>query len=323
MHLFNKSGWGARAMAALLASTLFVTSIGAQEDKVFRADTRLVVLYASVVGKNGQLVTNLNKDQFKVFENNLEQPIRKVLREDVPVSLGLVIDNSGSMRDRRKKVESAALALVKASNKADEVTIVNFNDEAFHDVTYTSDIKKLEEGVTRIDARGGTAMRDAVSLTLDYMREKSKHEKKVMVVITDGDDNASSTANTLERLVTKAHQSEILLYMVGLLSEENKRDARRAKNALNTLAQASGGNAVFPKELDEVEKIAVDIATEIRNQYVISYSPTNQNLDGSFRQIRVDVKASGGPKVRTRTGYFATPDKKDPAAPALSESRPK
>lgn len=299
-----------RAVTALLLTGALV--YGQEEaGKVFRADTRLVVLYASVVGKDGQLITNLNKDQFKVFENNVEQPVRKVLREDVPVSFGLVIDSSGSMRDKRKKVESAALALVKASNKADEVTLVNFNDEAFQDVPFTNDLKRLEEGLTRIDSRGGTAMRDAISLTIDYMREKSKHDKKVIVVVTDGDDNASSTVNTLERLVQKAHQSEILLYLVGLLSEENKRDARRAKHALTTLAQASGGNAVFPREVDEVEKIALDIATEIRNQYVISYTPLNQNLDGSFRQVRVVVNASGSPKVRTRTGYFATPDKKD------------
>ncbi|HYZ84749.1 MAG TPA: VWA domain-containing protein [Bryobacteraceae bacterium] len=317
------------ALASFLSVSLLSCAILAQEDagKTFRADTRLVVLYASVVGRNGQLITNLNKDQFKVYENNVEQAIRKVLREDVPVSLGLVIDNSGSMRDKRKKVESAALALVKASNKNDEVTIINFNDEAFQDVTFTSDIKKLEEGLTRIDARGGTAMRDAISLAIDYIRDKGKHQKKVIVVVTDGDDNASSTANTLERLVTKAHQSEVLLYMVGLLSEENKRDARRAKNALNTLANASGGTATFPKELDEVEKIAVDIATEIRNQYVVSYTPSNQDLDGSFRSIRVAVNASGSPRVRTRTGYFATPDKNPspsgkPANPSLSEARP-
>lgn len=314
MRLFSRSTLAALVMMSLAAQET--------QDKVFRADTRLVVLYASVVGKNGQLITNLRKEQFKVLENRMEQPIRNVLREDVPVSLGLVIDNSGSMRDKRKKVESAALALVKASNPSDEVTLVNFNDEAFQDVTFTSDVKKLEEGLTRIDARGGTAMRDAISLTIDYMRAKSKHDKKVIVVVTDGDDNASSSVHTLERLVQKAHQSEILLYMVGLLSEENKRDARRAKNALTTLANVSGGNAVFPKDMNEVEKIAVDIATEIRNQYVISYTPLNQNLDGSFRSVKVDVKAPGGPKVRTRTGYFATPDESAPAGAAnVSKAR--
>jgi VWFA-related protein len=212
------------------------------------------------------------------------------------------------MRDKRKKVEAAALAMVKASNSRDEVTIINFNDEAFQDVEFTGDTKKMEEGLTRIDSRGGTAMRDAISTTIDYLKEKGKHDKKVIVVITDGDDNASSQSMTLERLVQKAHQSEVLLYMVGLLSEESKRDASRAKHALQILADASGGSASFPKELTDVEKVTLQIASEIRNQYIIEYNPVNQNFDGSFRPVRVAVNAAGKPTVRTRTGYYATPD---------------
>jgi Ca-activated chloride channel family protein len=297
------------ALAALVPAVLFL-DLSAQEggSKVFRADTRLVVLHASVVDKSGHMLTSLNREAFKVYEGKIEQPIKKVTREDVPVSLGLVIDNSGSMRDKRKKVEAAALAMVKASNSRDEVTIVNFNDEAFQDVEFTGDTKKMEEGLTRIDSRGGTAMRDAISTTIDYLKEKGKHDKKVIVVITDGDDNASSQSMTLERLVQKAHQSEVLLYMVGLLSEESKRDAGRAKHALQILADASGGSASFPKELTDVEKVTLQIAGEIRNQYIIEYNPVNQNFDGSFRPVRVAVNAAGKPTVRTRTGYYATPD---------------
>jgi Ca-activated chloride channel family protein len=315
MHLFSKTL--PLALLAVIVPIVPVVGLLGQESggTVFRADTRLVVLHASVVDKGGHLITSLPKDAFKVFEGKVEQPIKKVTREDVPVSLGVVIDNSGSMRDKRKKVETAALAMVKASNPRDEVTIVNFNDEAFQDVEFTSDVKKMEEGLTRIDSRGGTAMRDAISTTIDYVKEKGKHTKKVLVVITDGDDNASSTAMTLERLVQKAQKSEVMLYMVGLLSEESKRDANRAKHALQTLADASGASASFPKELADVDKVTLGIATEIRSQYIIEYNPLNQNFDGGFRPVRVAVNAPGKPAVRTRTGYYATPD-----APKTSKS---
>jgi Mg-chelatase subunit ChlD len=200
--------------------------------------TRLVVLHASVLDKTGKLLTALPRSAFKVYENNVEQPIKLFTREDIPVSLGLVIDNSGSMRNRRKRVEEAALAAVKASNPRDEVTVVNFNDDSFQDVELTSDLKKMEEGLTKIDSRGGTAMRDAVSATIDYLKKKGKHNKKVLFVVTDGNDTAS-TQITLERLVQKAHDSEVLLYFIGLLNEEDKREAKKAKRAMEALANAS------------------------------------------------------------------------------------
>jgi Ca-activated chloride channel family protein len=129
----------------------------------------------------------------------------------------------------------------------------------------------------------------------------------VLFVLTDGDDTASQIMS-LEKLVQKAHDAEVLLYFIGLLSEEDKRAAKRAKRAMETLAKASGGVAAFPESLEEVEKIAVAVANELRNQYVLTYSPTNQNLDGSFRQIRVVANGPGRPTVRTRSGYYAAPD---------------
>lgn len=298
-----------KAASAAIAFTLALGLHARAQDPetTFRADTRLVVLHASVVDKSGKLLTALPRSAFKVYENNVEQPIKLVRREDVPVSLGLVVDNSGSMRNRRKPVEAAALAAVKASNPRDEVTVVNFNDEGFQDVEFTSDIKKMEEGLTKIDSRGGTAMRDAVSATIDYVKQKGKHQKKVLFVVTDGNDTAS-TQITLEKLVQKAHDAEVVLYFIGLLNEEDKREAKKAKRAMEALAQASGGIAVFPESLEDVEKVALDLANEIRNQYIITYSPTNQSLDGSFRTIKVIANGPGRPTVRTRSGYFASPE---------------
>lgn len=277
-----------------------------QETPVFRAETRLVLLHASVVDRHGRLLVDLPQKAFRVYEDGIEQQIKLFRREDIPVALGLIIDSSGSMRDKRQKVEKAALALVKASHPQDQVFIVNFNDEAFLDTPFTNDIKKMEEGLAQIDSRGGTAMRDAVSLAIDYMKDEAKLDKKVLVVITDGNDNTSSIP--LERLVKKAHDSEVLIYAIGLLNEEERREAKRAKRALDALTSASGGLAYYPKEVEEVYQIALLVAHEIRNQYVIGYTPTRQELDGSFRQIRVTVDAPGRPTVRTRSGYYAAPE---------------
>jgi Ca-activated chloride channel family protein len=281
---------------------------------IFRSDTRLVVCHTTVVDKSGRLITDLPAGAFTVFENEVQQPIRAVKREDVPVSMGLIIDNSGSMRDKRAKVEAAALALAKDSNKDDEVFIVNFNDEAFldnpHGKDFTSDFKEMEEALTRIDSRGGTAMRDAIRMSIDHLKEKAHKEKKVLVVVTDGNDNSSVIS--LENLVKASQQADVLIYAVGLLSEEERREAKRAERALRDLAEATGGETFFPKEVGEVDRIAHQVARDIRSQYTITYSPTNAAMDGSYRKIRVAVNATGHPTVRTRSGYYATPDQAPP-----------
>jgi Ca-activated chloride channel family protein len=278
----------------------------ASEDPTFTVGTRLVVLPVSVVNKDGKLVTDLQQKSFKVFENGVEQPIKIFRREDVPISLGIIIDNSGSMREKRQKVESASLDLVRASNPQDEVFIVNFNDDPYLDVPLTSDIKKMEEGIARIDSRGGTAMRDAIDSSMTYLKKEGHRQKKVLLVITDGNDNASNIS--LEKLVNRAQQNEVLVYSIGLLNEEEHREARLAKRALDAVTRDSGGLAFYPKGPADVDAIALQVAHEIRNQYTIAYSPTVQEMDGSFRQIKVTVNGPGHPQVRTRTGYYATPD---------------
>src|SRR5688572_22713748 len=224
-----------------------------RDEAIFRSDTRLVVLNTTVMDKSGHLVTDLPQSAFTVLENGVQQPIRAFKREDVPVSLGLVIDNSGSMRDKRSKVEAAALTLIKDSNKDDEVFIVNFNDEAFldnpHNKDFTNNVKELEEALTRVDSRGGTAMMDAVRMSIDHLKEKAKKDKKVLVVISDGADNSSVI--TLEKLVKDSQQAEVLIYAIGLLSDEERREAKKAERALTNLAQATGGEAFIPKRSEE------------------------------------------------------------------------
>jgi Ca-activated chloride channel homolog len=161
----------------------------------------------------------------------------------------------------------------------------------------------MEEALARIETKGGTAMRDAVSMSMDYMKDKAKKDKKVLVVITDGNDNTSNI--NLEELMRKAQQSDVLIYSIGILSEEEPREAKKAKRALNDLAKASGAMDYYPRDLEEIDKIVPEVAHEIRNQYTLGYSPLNPALDGTFRKITVMVNAPGRPNVRSRNGYYA------------------
>lgn len=324
MHPSNKRILTSFAAALVAAGALWAQQTkqapakqdAAQDDDLakFTDVVRRVVCPTTVVDKNGHLVTDLPKSAFTVYENGKPQTIVSFKREDVPVSLGLIIDNSGSMREKRKKVEKAALDLVLASNKDDEVFVVNFNDSAYldlpHEKDFTSDIDEMKEALARIDSRGGTAMRDAINVSIDHLKEKAHRDKKVLVVVTDGVDNASMV--TLEKLVMTAQQSGVLIYAVGLLTEEDAHDAKKAKRELQTLVQATGGDAFFPKELGEVDSIAQEVARDIRNQYTIVYSPSETALDGKYREIKIAVNAPGHPTVRTRSGYYATPDQAEP-----------
>jgi VWFA-related protein len=309
-----RNSWLAPALLVALAAFGQVkpaASPAAEEPEVvFRADTRLVVCHTTVMDKTGHLVTDLPASAFTVSENGATQTIKVFRREDVPVSLGLIVDNSGSMRDKRAKVAAAALDLVKASNKDDEVFVVNFNDDAYLDLPggkdFTNDIGEMEQALSHIDSRGGTAMRDAISMSIDHMKQKGHRDKKVLVVVTDGNDNSSNIS--LELLVKAAQQSEVLIYSVGLLNEEERREATKAKRALEELAGATGGETFFPKDLSEVDRYAQDVARDIRSQYTIEYSPSNTAMDGTYRQIKVAVSAPGHPSVRTRSGYYATPE---------------
>ncbi len=268
----------------------------------FTSDASLVTLHVSVLDKNGRPVTNLPRSAFKVFEDNIEQPFKTFTREDVPVSMGILLDNSGSMREKRARVSAAAIALVKASNPEDEEFIVTFNDDAFFDQRFTSDIKKLQLALDKINPRGGTAMRNAVSESLDYLKTDAHLDKKVLVVVTDGNDN-SSTETSLEQLIRKVQSSEVLIYSIGLLNEEEPDEAKKANKALRALAEASGGFDYYPKDLAEVEALTPQIAHEIRNQYILAYTPLNLTMDGKFRSIRVEVKGYG--RVRAKNGYYA------------------
>lgn len=281
----------------------------AQGEYRMRREVQLVVLYASVLDERGNFVPSLQEGNFRVYEDKVEQKLSVFRKEDIPVSVGLVVDNSGSMRDKREKVNTAALTFVETSNPQDEVFVVNFNDEFFLDLDkdFTSDIRELREALERVDSRGGTAMYAALVGSMDHLK-KATHDKKVLLVITDGEDNASGHI-TLQSAVEEARKSGTLIYAVGLLNEEEKKAARHAKKDLTTLASETGGAAFFPNSVEEVQSICWMIARDIRNQYVLAYYPTNAARDGSFRSVHVELvnppRENGKLSVRTRLGYYA------------------
>jgi VWFA-related protein len=272
------------------------------QEATFRSDTRLVVLNVSVFDQNSKIVRDLPRSAFTVYENDEKQAPSVFKQEDAPISLGLIIDNSASMTDKRDRVASAALALVKASNPDDEVFIINFNESAVLAREFTNNIKDLENALRNLDAKGETAMRDALLLGIEHLRHHAHRDKKVLVVVTDGEDNSS--AETQAHLVQVAQQNDVIIYAVGLLGAEEAQSAARAKKQLTELTQQTGGQAWYPTDVAEIANIAPEIAHEIRNQYVLAYTPTNLAADGSYRRIRVEVNVSGV-VVRTRAGYYA------------------
>jgi Ca-activated chloride channel homolog len=271
---------------------------------VIRKDVDEVLLHATVVDDKQHIVTNLDRNAFTVFEDGKPQTIISFHHEDIPVAMGIVIDNSGSMREKRAKVNQAALNLVRASNAQDEVFVVNFNDEYYLDQDFTNDLLKLKEALEKIDAKGGTALYEAVVASAEHLKRNSRLERKVLFVVTDGEDNASR--ETLEQAV-KLLQEENgpSVYAIGVLGDEEH--PRRARRALEIIAQRTGGLAFFPSTLDEVDEISRQVAHDIRNQYTIGFKPTNPRSTGGFRQIRVEAKEKGHGKlmVRTKSGYYA------------------
>jgi len=279
-----------------------------------RKDVEEVILYATVLDPHNRMVTSLDRNAFTVYEDGQPQKITSFRQSDIPVSLGIIIDNSGSMRGKRNAVNQASLNLVRASNPDDEVFVVNFNDDAYLDQDFTSNINLLREGLEHIEARGGTAMYDAVVAASDHLAKGAKLQKKVLLVVTDGEDNASR--DSLEEAVHRVQgDAGPTVYTIGLL--DNDRQAKRARRALERLALETGGVAYFPKDLSEVDDISKSVAHDIRNQYTIGYKPTRPQAEGGFRTVKVEAHGEGRTKlqVRTRSGYYAS-QKQASAAPA-------
>src|SRR6185437_14521307 len=270
---------------------------------VYRQQVEEVTLHATVLDQKHHMVSDLAQRDFTVYEDGQPQQIKFFGREDVPVSIGILVDNSGSMRTKRNAVTKAVVNLVQASNPNDEVFIVNFNDEPFLDQDFTNNVAQMREALDRVDTRGGTALYDAVYAAADHLAKGAKRQKKVLLVVTDGEDNESRMS--LEQAIRAVQDDNgPTIYTIGILGEEGKQ--RRAKRALESLSIQTGGVAFFPRNLDEVDDISREVARDIRNQYSITYKPTNPLTNKQYRQVKVVAHAPGYKdlEVRTKPGYF-------------------
>ena len=287
-----------------------------KQGSTIKVQVNLVVLHTTVLDDRGRFADGLKQENFRVLEDKVEQKLSVFKREDLPVSMGLVIDNSGSMRDKRPRVNEAAITLVENSNPQDEAFVVNFNDDFYLDLDkdFTNSVPELKEALERIDSRGSTALYDAIIGSIDHLKKASK-DKHVLLVVTDGEDNTSR--NSLEKTIREIQKTDTVIYTIGLLSQESKKNAKRAKKALEEISLASGGLSYFPENVDDVHNICQQVAHDIRNQYTLAYYPSNSKRDGTFRAVQVEVippRGRGKLVARTRNGYYA------PTAPAGSTS---
>ena len=269
---------------------------------VFKKEVEEVVLHATVTDPAGRLVTQLDRNAFSISQNGIPQVITSFRREDIPVAIGILIDNSGSMRDKRTKVNNAVMNLIRASNSADEIFVVNFGQTPYLDQDFTSDPHLLEAALHQTSARGTTALYDAVVASAVHLQNNPRLQKKVLLVVTDGQDNMSR--ETLQEAIRRLQPNRgLTVYAIGLTDEGF---TRKAHDALYDLAVTTGGVAYFPQDLEEVDNITRTVAHDIRSQYTLAFRPANPNASRDYLSLKVEAHAQGYGHltVRTRAGYF-------------------
>lgn len=277
----------------------------ANHQDTIRINVELVVLHATVLDRKRQPVAGLGQTNFRIYEDGVLQEIESFSHEDIPVTVGLVIDNSGSMGPKRTEVSAAALAFARSSNPKDQLFLVNFNEHVSFglpaDRPFTDNVAQLESALSTLTANGKTALYDAVAAALAHLKQ-GKRDKQVLIVISDGADNASRY--DAAQVLMAAKQSEAIIYTIGIYEQD---DPDRNPGSLKQLAKATGGEAFWPKSVKDVTAICERIARDIRSQYTITYTPTNIKYDGKYRSIQVKAEAPGGGRlfVRTRAGYYA------------------
>jgi len=271
----------------------------------FKSSSEIVVLHVSVVDGKAGFVSGLPKDAFTVYEDGRPQPIALFANDDTPVTVGLVIDSSGSMTTRRDAVIAAGVAFAESSHPDDEMFTISFNEKVWRGLAdgqaFTSDHEALHQALNRTGARGQTALFDAIGLGLHQLDDGTK-SRKVLIVISDGGDNASHVR--FDEVLADALRRDVVIYTVGIY-DPNEADAR--PEILKQLAAATGGEAFFPKTTDKVQPALERIARDIRSSYTIGYAPPRDGVSGQARKIKVDLHAPDGRKlaVRARTSYLS------------------
>ena len=271
-------------------------------------DVDLVVFNVTVTDGRGRHVSGLKAGDFYIYEGNRLQDIKLFDAEDVPATVGLVIDNSASMREKRAVVAKTALAFAEASNPEDEMFVVKFNERVYlglpPSVQFTNDPVQIHSALLRTAPIGLTALYDALAVGLDHLKTSTR-DRKALVLLSDGGDNASR--RDLDDVLEFAQQSSATIYTIGIYDatdpDQNPRVMRR-------IAELSGGRAYFPDSLEDLEQVWRDIAGGIRSQYTIGYHSSNRNRDGTFRKVKITAGRNGdrGLRVTTRGGYIAPKD---------------
>jgi Ca-activated chloride channel homolog len=292
------------AQSAATAAQTVQPKQGSSGAYTLQVDAKEVVLNCTVLDRKGELVNDLTKRNFKVFEDKIPQTILSLQHQDTPVSIGLLVDDSGSMSGKRAAVVSAALDLIKASNPQDETFVINFSDQAYLDQDFTSNLSKLQSGLAHLSLSGGTALYDTVAIAADKMERSATRPRKVLIVITDGDDNSSKL--TLDDAIHRVQDMQgPIIYSIGLLFGGEK--SRHAKHDLQALSSQTGGIAFFPASLKDIDSVAAEVARDIRNQYAIAYHPAGGST-GGYHSVKVEVHdpAHGKLTAYTRSGYASS-----------------
>ena len=269
----------------------------------------LVLLDVSVVDHDGKFVSDLEAKNFKIYEDGRPEAVAYFLKKDVPVTVGLAIDNSGSMHGKRAGIVAAAMSFVEASNPHDEMFVVHFNEQVRFGLSppdlFTNDPIQVRGALLRMISIGQTALYDAVSQAIEHFG-KAKHNRKALLVVSDGGDNASR--HGLKETLQLVQSSHVVVYTISLYDPSNRDQKPRV---LRRLSKTSGGESFFPNELEQVGPICHGIATDIRNQYLLAYRSNNSKRDGTYRHVRVllDAPTRKNLVVRTREGYFAPSDR--------------
>lgn len=285
-----------------------------QDRPQFKAEVDQVVIYATVFDKNGHLVDGLTKDDFKVYEDKVEQKIVSFGHDDVPATIGVVLDHSGSMRSKMDRVREAIETFLSTLRPDNQLFLIDFNDEATLEENFTRDIDDIRDALDNVVVSGGTALYDAIYLGVEKAR-KGNEPKKALLVFTDGEDKDSYY--TQEQLLKKIEEEDVQVYLVAFLDEDLghqtgffgifKSERDKVVKGISAIADGTGGRAYFPEKLDDLKPTFESIGRELRSQYRISYVSTNRKRDSTWRRVDVTLENARqrGLKIRAKRGYFA------------------
>jgi VWFA-related protein len=300
-----RRSWALATWAALLGST---SPAQEEQDRPrFQVSVDTVSIAATVLDEESRLVMELSQENFAVFEDGVEQKIDFFSRGELPLKMVILLDTSGSMREKMELAQEAAVRFVRSLKTGDEVQVVEFNDRVLTLAEFTTDFDQVEAAIRQTEATGATSLYNAVYVSLKDLQRASAEEvdRRAIVVLSDGNDTKSIVG--FEDVREQARKSNVIVYAISLRATEAdlKKDKYfTAKYELDVLARESGGSSYAPAKISDLAGVYDEIATELKSQYSLGYVSTNSASDGSWRRLQV-ISKQPGTTIRTRAGYFA------------------